>query len=351
MKKMFQENEELRKNLKYFVESQKQVLRWPLIAQQLETLHDIKIDIPYELKQIYQDYCCPKPEIESNNLQILMQTIIECRCDMSSTLEKFVERSGIKISCYLLTSRAQQIFKKAIEKGIMVFVKNKTEQKKRLTNFPKANIVRLIKCLDLKPNNEHCIMVIDAANCLKELLLTYSINKDKDRSIYYEEIKQKMNKNQFFRTLLCLSFLDDLRMISQNLITQDKQLLPDYFLQDSIEKNKKLDVYQFLYVSDMQLKYQMYNDSKDIQQDQEFKYYIEEFQYNKFKKLSKELIQEKPLKRSIQTVRGKIITNTKYYPSKKTIKFNKDLDKNFDEQDDDSAGCYRVDIPLFKQKN
>ena len=71
----------------------------------------------------------------------------------------------------------------------MVFVKNKTEQKKRLTNFPKANIVRLIKCLDLNPNNEHCIMVIDAANCLKELLLTYSINKDKDRSIYYEEIK------------------------------------------------------------------------------------------------------------------------------------------------------------------
>lgn len=38
-------------------------------------------------------------------------------------------------------------------------------------------------------------MVLEAANCLKELLLAYSLNKDKDRSVYYEEIKEKMNKN------------------------------------------------------------------------------------------------------------------------------------------------------------
>ncbi|CAD8061722.1 unnamed protein product [Paramecium primaurelia] len=337
MLKKCTDNPKIAETLKQLVQERGQK-RWPEIAKVLESMYDIKIEIPFTLKAIYQDIMNPRPGLNTEQLKLLVTTAMKYRSVIRLALPEFQKVSGIGISRHKFVSRLYRFYKNTILAGIQIFIRNKMDYRKRLAKFPGQSIGRILQCKELTGEDDFTQRLKLMAEQLEILLNCYlQLEDERDYSLLYDILTPKMNKKTFFLLLNCISFMDDLRCIQQNVIKSDDELMPDYWLQPTIKENKELLVYKKLFLDDMDYKFRMYTDSQDVQTEIDFKFFLN----NAYMK-PKSVVTQRSAK--LKTVRGKITVNDKKYPSDKTIIFDQP------EEESEQEG-YEIDFKKHRLLN
>ncbi|CAD8168606.1 unnamed protein product [Paramecium pentaurelia] len=311
------ENPKFAETLKQLVECGKdRAIRWPEIAKVLENMFSITISKPCLLKPAYQSIISPNVELDKQQHRLLVTTVIKHSAIIKQALPDFQKTSGIQIQSKKFQSRMYRSFKTAIETGIQVFVQKKSEYRKRLVRVPGSAISRVLQCKVL-PSDDSFTNKLKFMSDQLSLLLMISIDYDgEDITALYSTVTQKMTKKNFHLLLNCISFMFDLKCISQGQITRDDQLTPDYWLQPTIKENQKLYVYNYFFEDDNCQKYKMYSDAVDVQQEMEYKVFLN---INPISQPKQQSFLKKNAK--LKTVRGRITVNDKKYPSERTIIF------------------------------
>ncbi|CAK82621.1 unnamed protein product, partial (macronuclear) [Paramecium tetraurelia] len=310
------ENPKFAETLKQLVECGKDgAIRWPEIAKVLENMFHITISKPCLLKPAYQSIISPNVELDKQQLRLLVTTVIKHSAIIKQALPDFQKTSGIQQNCIISAEFSQKSSKaESIENGIQVFVQKKSEYRKRLVRVPGSAISRVLQCKVL-PSDDSFTNKLKFMSEQLSLLLMISIDYDgEDITELYSTVTQKMTRKNFHLLLNCISFMFDLKCISQGQITRDDQLTPDYWLQPTIKENQKLYVYNYFFEDDNCQKYKMYSDAIDVQQEMEYKVFLNINPISQPK-------QQSFLKRNVKlkTVRGRITVNDKKYPSERTI--------------------------------
>ncbi|CAD8061751.1 unnamed protein product [Paramecium primaurelia] len=311
------ENPKFAETLKQLVECGKErVIRWPEIAKVLENMFSITISKPCLLKPAYQSIISPNVELDKQQHRLLVITVIKHSALIKQALPDFQKTSGIQIQSKKFQSRMYRSFKTALEIGIQVFVQKKSEYRKRLVRIPGSAISRVLQCKVL-PSDDDFTNKLKYISEQLSILLMISIDYDgEDITALYQTVTQKMIKKNFHLLLNCISFMFDLKCISQGQIKRDDQLMPDYWLQPTIKENQKLYVYNYFFEDDNCQKYKMYSDAVDVQQEMEYKVFLN---INPISQPKQQSFLKKNVK--LKTVRGRITVNDKKYPSERTIIF------------------------------
>ncbi|CAK69951.1 unnamed protein product (macronuclear) [Paramecium tetraurelia] len=307
------ENPKFAETLKQLVECGKdRTIRWPEIAKVLENMFNITISKPCLLKPAYQSIISPNVELDKQQHRLLVITVIKHSALIKQALPDFQKLSGIQQSV-IISSEFNQ---KSSKVECIVPLKQPQKQESKLVRVPGSAISRVLQCKIL-PSDDPFTNKLKFMSEQLSILLMISIDYDgEDITELYSTVTSKMTKKNFHLLLNCISFMFDLKCISQGQITRDEQLMPDYWLQPTIKENQKLNVYNYFFEDDNCQKYQMYSDAVDVQQEMEYKVFLNINPISQPK-------QQSFLKRNtkLKTVRGRITVNDKKYPSERTIIF------------------------------
>ncbi|CAD8161493.1 unnamed protein product [Paramecium pentaurelia] len=313
------ENPKFAETLKQLVECGKdRVIRWPEIAKVLENMFSITISKPCLLKPAYQSIISPNVELDKQQHRLLVITVIKHSALIKQALPDFQKKSGIQQSNLIKKVLKQNVsfLQNSYRNRNLSICVEESEYRKRLVRIPGSAISRVLQCKVL-PSDDYFTNKLKYMSEQLSILLMISIDYDgEDITALYQTVTQKMKKKNFHLLLNCISFMFDLKFISQGQIIRDDQLMPDYWLQPTIKENQKLYVYNYFFEDDNCQKYKMYSDAVDVQQEMEYKVFLN---INPISQPKQQQFLKKNVK--LKTVRGRITVNDKKYPSERTIIF------------------------------